>query len=212
MQMLRILRAACVAAVLTMLVVNVLPPRMAAAHETRAIASGQYELVVGFIVEPALEGQKNGLDLRVRVPGTPPTPVLGVEKTLQWEITHVGTDKTATFPIRTIFNDPGHYTADLILTAPGQYRFRFFGTVEGVTVNETFISGERFNNVEPTDELQFPEKVAQVRSIEGAVEDAQLTADDAASAADNAQLLSLVAVGVAFALGGGAIAIAMRRR
>lgn len=46
-------------------------PGRALAHETRTV--GTYQLVVGFFVEPAFEGQKNGLDLRVRVPGTPAT-------------------------------------------------------------------------------------------------------------------------------------------
>jgi hypothetical protein len=197
---------------LVALITGLAMPSPARAHETRAVAEGKYELVVGFIVEPAFEGIRNGLDLRVRVPGSPPTPVLGVEKTLQWEITHVATNKTATFPIRTIFNDPGHYTADMIPTAPGQYRFRFTGTIEGVAINETFISGERFNNIEPTDALQFPEKIAQVRSIEGATRDAQVTADDASSAAGTARTVAYVAVAAAIAALGASMASLTRRR
>jgi hypothetical protein len=194
------------------LITGLAMPSPARAHETRVVADGKYELVVGFIVEPAFEGIKNGLDLRVRVPGTPPTPILGVEKTLQWEITHVATNKTATFPIRTIFNDPGHYTADMIPTAPGQYRFRFSGTIEGVPINETFTSGEGFDNIDRVDELQFPEKVAQVRSVEGATRDAQVTADDAASAADTARTVAYVAVAAAIAALGASVASLLRRR
>ena len=197
--MLHSIRRASATVILMLIACVSLPPQTASAHETRAVADGKYELVVGFIVEPAFEGIKNGLDLRVRVPGTAPTPVLGVEKTLQWEITHVSTNKSATFPIRTIFNDPGHYTADFIPTAPGQYRFRFTGTIEGVAINETFTSGDRFNNIEATEELQFPEKIAEVRSIAGATRDAQETADDAASAASTARTVAYVAAATAVA-------------
>jgi hypothetical protein len=208
----RIVQVVSAALLLTLITGVAIPPRPASAHETRAVAAGKYEMVVGFIVEPALEGQKNGLDLRVRVPGTPATPVLGVEKTLQWEITHVATNKTATFPIRTIFNDPGHYTADLILTAPGQYRFRFSGTIEGVAINETFTSGERFSNVEPSEELQFPEQISEAQAIEGAALDAQAVADEAADTASTARMLGLVAIALSVMMGGTAIALALRRR
>src|SRR5437870_641387 len=135
----RYLRAATATLVLSVLALGLSPGR-ASAHETRAV--GKYEFVVGFLVEPPYEGQKNGLDLRVRSPGTTATPVTGLEKTLQVEITYVSTNKSVTKPIRAIFGDAGHYTTDLIPTQPGQYRFRIFGTVEGTDVNESFTSGD----------------------------------------------------------------------
>lgn len=138
----------------------------ALAHERRDV--GKYQLVVGWIVEPVFEGQKNGVDFRV-TDNTTGKPVEGLEKTIQVEITHVPTGVSKVFSLRTIFRDPGHYTADFIPTASGYYRQRFFGTIEGNQVNETFNTrsgGGGYNDIEPSADLQFPTKVAEVREIE----------------------------------------------
>ncbi len=205
----RLFRVASATLLCALVALTLLPVR-ASAHERRDV--GKYQFVVGFIVEPAFAGQKNGVDLRVQLPGTPATPVAGLEKTLQVEITHVATGKSKTVPVRALFNDPGHYTADLIPTVPGQYRFRFFGTIEGTTVNEQFTSGDGFSSVEPPDAIQFPEQVAAAASIQGAARDAQATADDAARAATTARTLALVALLLAVASGGASAAVMLRRR
>ena len=186
-------------------------PTRAMAHESRDV--GKYQMVVGFSVEPAYEGQKNGLDLRVRVPGTPPTPVLGLEKTLQVEISFVGVDKKITKPVRAVSaaNDPGHYTADVLPTQAGQYRFRIFGTVEGQQVNETFTSGDKFSNVEQASALTFPDELPQVRSIEGAATEAQTSADAAASTASNARAIAIGSLALAVIASGAALRATMRR-
>ncbi len=140
---------------------------VALAHERRDVGTG-YQLVVGWMVEPALEGQKNGVDIRVIRKDTT-QPVEGVEKTLKVEITHIASGTSRIFNLRTIFRDPGHYTADLIVTAPGVYRMRFFGAIEATQVNETFSSrgaGGGFNDVESAADIQFPVRVAEVREIE----------------------------------------------
>jgi len=186
------------------------------AHERRAV--GPYEFVVGFIVEPAFEGQKNGVGLRVQIPaaaeGEEPTPVEGLAETLQVEVTHVPTGIATVMALRTIFNDPGHYTADLLPTAPGIYRFRVFGTVEDLDVDETFESGENtFGSVESAEAIQFPEPVPQVREVEGAVRGAQDSAAQALAAAAAAR--SLAIAGIAAGIVGiivGAAAIVVSRR
>jgi len=208
-------------------------PVRALAHESRDV--GKYQFVVGFLVEPAYEGQKNGLDLRVRIPAvasatstpaagataTPsaavtstPTPVTGLEKTLQVEVSFVGNDKKVTKPVRAISasTDPGHYTADVLPTQPGQYRFRIFGTIDGANVNETFTSGDKFGNVAKTDDINFPDAVPQVRSVQGTATDAQVTAEDAAKAASQARLFAIagIALGV-LGLGAGLRASMMKR-
>jgi hypothetical protein len=186
----------------------ILVPAVASAHERRAV--GKYEFVVGFFVEPVYVGEMNGVSLRVQLPGTPATPVEGLEKTLQVEITHMGSGTSKTVPLRTVFRDPGAYTADLLPTVTGQYRFRFFGTIEGANVNEQFTSGEKFDNVEGTGEIEFPEQVAQVREVQGLASAARDQADDADSAASTARLLAIAALAVAVLSGG--LALAMRRR
>lgn len=192
------------------------------AHEQRAV--DHYQFTVGFIVEPAFEGQKNGVDLRVTNKETN-KPVEGMENTLQVEITHVPSGTSKVFKLRTIFRDPGHYTTDLLLTAPGHYRQRFFGTIRDHTVNETFESrsgGGRFNDVESSAELQFPDKLPEVREVAAAVRGSQSTAQQAQDSALRAQEkassastlavigIALGAIGIAFAAG--STVVILRRR
>jgi hypothetical protein len=186
-------------------------PAVAAAHETRSVAT--YQFVVGWSVEPAYEGQTNGVDLQVRVPGTPsPTPVEGVEKTLQVEVTHIASGQKVTMPLETVFNTPGRYIAHIAPTVPGQYSFRFFGTVNGTQVNETFTSGDKFGNIEPISDIQFPEKVAQVREVQGVASNALAAADDADSAASSARIIAFVAIGLAVLSGIASGAVFATRR
>lgn len=111
------LRSAALVAVALM----VMTPTAALAHEDREVAG--YQIEVGWMSEPAIEGQKNGVDLRITQADK---PVEDVEKTLQVEITHRASGAKKTFALRTIFRDPGHYTVDVIPTAPGQYEMRLW--------------------------------------------------------------------------------------
>ncbi|MBM4416522.1 MAG: hypothetical protein FJ035_09895 [Chloroflexi bacterium] len=185
-------------------------PAVAGAHERRTV--GKYEFVVGFAVEPAYVSEMNGVSLRVQLPGTPATPVEGLEKTLQVEVTHLGSGATKTAALRTVFRAPGLYTADLLPTVTGQYRFRFFGTIEGTSVNEQFTSGASFHNIEGTEAIEFPERQAQLREVQGLADAARDEAADAASAASTARLLAIAALVVAVLFGGPALALTMRRR
>lgn len=192
------------------------------AHERRQV--GPYEFVVGFRVEPAYEGQINGVDLRVRIPaaeGEDPTPVEGVEQGLEVEVTHIATGVSQVMPLQTIFGDPGRYTNYWVPTAPGPYRFRFFGTIEDLEVDETFESGPgTFGSVESADTLYFPEALPQLREVEGAVRGAQNTANEAAGTATQAQesvsnATTLAVVGIVLGVVGAAAgvgALVMTRR
>lgn len=198
----------------------------AQAHERREV--DRYQFVVGFMVEPAFEGLKNGLDLSVSLPGATgdeSIPVEGLEASLQAEITHVPTGVSKTLTLRTIFNDPGHYTADLIPTAPGVYQFRIFGAIEDLAVDETFVSrggGGGFGDIESSAELQFPQRLTEVREIEGAVRGAQDTAQLAqdsamqaggkASSASGLAITGIVLGAVGIVSGISGVAVGMRRR
>lgn len=180
------------------------------AHERRAI--GKYSFVVGFSVEPPVEGEKNGVDLRVST-GDPAKPVEGVEKTLKVEVSQ-GT-VSHVFDLRALFNDPGHYAADLIPTAPGGYTFRFVGTIDGTPIDERFQSGPgRFNDVQSAQDLQFPEKLPALGEVAGVARDNQETARNAADAASSARkvaIAGLVAGGAGIVLGAGGVALALKR-
>ena len=200
------LRLAALVAVVLMISV----PSAALAHERRDVSG--YQFVVGWIGEPALEGQKNGVDLRITQADK---PVEGVEKTLQVEILHKASGTKKTFALRTIFRDPGHYTADIIPTAPGQYEMRFFGKVGSAEVNETFISGPgRYGDIEPTTELAFPVAAPQVREVAGSAKQALDAAQSAEDAASMARMIGIVwvVIGVVGLGVGGSAMMAARKK
>jgi hypothetical protein len=201
-----------------------------------------YHFTVGFMKEPALEGSKNAALIEVMKPpegaaheqgenpqssasgsgaGTAQSnaalvPVEGLDSTLQVEVTHIPTGVSKVLPLRPVFGEPGHYVADLIPTAPGQYRFRFFGTVEGMNIDETFESGpDTFDDVEEAEALQFPAPLPAAGEIAGAARGAQATAQDAQDAASSANTMGIIgvvlgAVGILFGIGG--MVLSMRRR
>src|SRR5262245_33692689 len=145
------LRGAIAALLLIMLV-----PGAALAHERRDV--GKLQFVVGFIGEPAILGEPNGIDLRITDKATN-QPIEGAEKTLKATI-QFGGGQPKELPLKARFGMKGAYTADLIPTRAGAYIFTFTGTVGDETVDQKFESGPgRFNDVEDAARLQFPEVV-----------------------------------------------------
>jgi hypothetical protein len=196
--------------------------RTAAAHERREV--GAYQLVVGFLTEPAFEGLKNGVDLRVLARETQ-QPVEGLERTLQVELTYVPSGAATVLRLRTIYREPGHYTADLIPTVPGHYRFRFFGSLAETAVNETFDSragGGQFDDITSSADIQFPERLPAMREMQSAVRGTQQTAQQAQDAALAAQagltsaqtfaIVGAVLGALGLATGVGAAMVAFRKR
>ena len=209
------------------------------AHDHRSV--GGYQFTVGFAVEPAIEGVANGVDLRVEKSAASDghdtssgngssmghghgdlVPVEGLEGTLQVEVTHLVSGVSGSMPLYTVFGQPGHYKAALIPTASGDYRFRFYGTVEGNQVDETFESGPNtFSTVNPAGDLHFPDRQATAREIEGVVRGAQSTSQEAQDAAleavDSASAARMIGIaGVVLGvlgLGAGAagLAVGLRR-
>ena len=145
-------------------------PLAASGHEQREVAGGQYELVVGFLDEPAFVGLKNGLDLRVSRPavasaspaagetaqGTAEgTPVEGLVGSLQASVAYG--EETMELELESQFGEPGAYRAIFFPTAEGDYTFRISGQIEGVAIDETFTSApEGFSPVEAVEPYQFP--------------------------------------------------------
>lgn len=149
--------------------------------------------------------------------------VEGLENTLIVEVTHAPSGVARTMTLHADADDAGHYKADFIPTASGQYVFHFRGSIEGVAVDERFESGVgTFDDVRPAVAIQFPESAASAREIEAAVRGAQDAAQQAQSAALSADAsaararmlgiggIALGAVGIVF--GAVASAIALRRR
>ena len=150
--------------------------------------------------------------------------VEGLESTLQVEVTHQASGAARIFDLRAVREQPGDYAADLIPTAPGVYAFRVFGTIEGLEVDETFVSrggGGDFDDIVSPGELQFPETLPETRELESAVRGALNTAQEAQDAALAAgessapSALSIVAIIIGAAgilAGGGAMLLSNRRR
>jgi hypothetical protein len=124
----------------------------ATAHEHREV--GDYAIVFGWRVEPAYAGQFNGPELFITHHDTE-EPVEGLEETLQLEVSFG--PEGMLLPVRAVFGEPGHYTADLIPTRPGDYSFHLTGSIGDVTVAETFSSADgEFSSVEPIADIMFP--------------------------------------------------------
>jgi hypothetical protein len=179
-------------------------PIPALAHEHRDVAGGKYDFTVGFINEPALQNEPNGIDLTITDKATQ-QPVEGAEKTLKATIAFGG-GQPKEFPLRARFRMPGKYTADVIPTRNGSYVFTFNGTVNGDQVNEKFESGPgRFNDVQSSADLQFP--VANP-----APADLQAQLAEARQQAASANTMALAGVGLGIlALLAAAFAIFSRR-
>ena len=195
---------------LVALLVVGLSPQGASAHERRDIVGGKYQAVVGFLNEPAYQGQLNGLDLTVTsktektADGSAAKPIEGLEKTLKAQVLADG--KTMDLMVQSRFNMPGKYAAYFMPTASGQYRFHVYGTINGEAIDETFESGPgRFNDVQAIGAIQFPNGVTTPPA------DLQAQLDSARQTAALARNVAFV--GVVFGVLGVVIAaLALARR
>ena len=195
------------------------------AHEGRDVEG--YNFVVGWVEEPAYEGLKNGVEIRVTKAASgshgghgEASEVVGVEglgETLRVEVAHVATDASKVLSLYPTRGVPGRYTAVLIPTAPGAYQFRVRGTVEGTQIDESFLSkggGGGFDDIRSAADLQFPETLPQIRELEsavrGALETAQRAQDTAlaASQEDEDPVSTLLIVAMALGAAGASLGAA----
>jgi hypothetical protein len=154
------------------------------AHERRT--EGDVQAVVGWATEPAYVGYPNAVQLRLSN-GTTPIADLGADE-LKVEVSF-GDQKTAPLPLEPAFNSPGEYRAPLMPTRPGDYSFRFFGTIKGQAYDQTFKSGpETFESPKSPADVSFPAKdptvgelAARVDQIGGDGDGAADTSSDSGS-------------------------------
>jgi len=170
----------------------------AAAHERRMV--GPYQLVVGWLNEPAYVGFMNSLDLRVtdtRV--TPAKAIEGLEKTLTVDLQSGGLAPLK-LAVTARFGTPGAYNGFALPTATGTYTFTIKGKIESLDVNEKFESGPgRFGDIESTDALQYPNKVPVADDLGRRLSDLQGAVDQTRIFSIAALLVGIVALaGAAF--------------
>ena len=216
--MLRIIATAFVAIIGIVLYGSVSDAPATLAHEHRAV--GNYEFVVGWLNEPALVYQPNGLDLRVTLfpNGVPEEeseeaeaqgqPVVGLEETLEAEIIAGGEAETRPLTLEPAFGEDGAYESVLIPTVVGDYTFHVFGEIEGQAIDEEFTSGpETFSSIEPVQPLEFPEELATPpASSSTSSSDSESSSDDTATIL---AIIGIVAGVIGIAVGG--FALAQRR-
>jgi hypothetical protein len=129
--------------------------QQAEAHEKRFVQS-RYHFVVGFLNEPAFSGGMNGIDLRVSDADSG-APVTGLESALIAEVWTPEQTNPMKLPLRRRYGQEGAYGAYFLPARPGPYHFRIHGVMDGVAIDEEFVSGkETFANVEDSNPLVFP--------------------------------------------------------
>lgn len=176
----------------------------AAAHEQRMV--GPYTFVVGWIAEPAVAGQSNGLDLTVTQTAGG-TPVEGLAKALTAEVIVGGNAARRTLELAADRDQPGHYTAGFVPTRTGDYTFHLTGTI-GATkitkitkIDERFESGPgRFESVSDVATLQFPDRLPSASDVTTEL-----------AAANTKLTIALVLGGVALVVSIAGLATARRR-
>jgi len=122
-------------------------PLTASAHES--VTVGKYELEIGWLVEPVLLGETNGVFLSVINTETE-EPVEGLS-TLQVAITTGG--ETRDLELRALGEAaPGQYAADFIPTVRGAYTVKLTGKIEEQDVDLE----QEIEEVGLAEDYQFP--------------------------------------------------------
>ncbi len=148
----------------------------ARAHGHREV--GEHEWTVGWTDEPAFVGFKNAVQLTLAHHGGD-QPVEGAEKGLE-VVVSIGGRETEPLELRTVFDSPGEYRADLIPTVPGDYTFRFTGTLEGEEIDQSFTaSKDDFSQIEGTSDVTFPKAAPSNAELAERIETAEANAQDA---------------------------------
>jgi hypothetical protein len=186
---------------------------------------GEYELGIGWGVEPTYVGVPNLVELSIEdEAGDPVTDLKPGEITVVVSTAGQSTEPLSIEPQFVIgeFGEPGQYGADVLPTAPGDYTFTFAGTLKGETVDVTVSSGDdTFSPVQASTDVEFPVKVPtmaevaeRLQRIDGRIQDAttgaQASADAAVDAANRATQLGVGIGGLGLVVAVIALAVAWR--
>jgi hypothetical protein len=135
---------------LLVLLALLLDVQQASAHES--ITVGDYEIVYGWVSEPPIAGQRNGVEIFVNdISSGEAQPVEEhVIDALVVELTYGGEIKTLT--LEPVFDSPGAFDATVIPTIPGLYSLKFSGTVGETAVDQEVDLEE----VQAADAVEFP--------------------------------------------------------
>lgn len=180
-----------VAAAMVVIASLLLTSGAAYAHERRTV--GPYQLVVGWLNEPAYVGQLNSLDLRITDTRTN-QPVTGLEKTLTADVAAGG---LAPFPLTVAarYGAAGAYNGWVMPTVTGSYTFHIRGTIDTQRIDERFLSGPgTFGDIESTAALQYPAKVPVADELSKKLDAVGASIDQTRSIALGAIALGVLAI------------------
>lgn len=125
---------------------------LASAHDEQTVGEGenQYTVILGMASEPAFTEEHNGLDLIIQ--DAAGEGVENLEESLSAAITSPDGSATRDLTLRAVYNEPGSYTDDFVLTQPGAYSVHITGFIGETEVDVTFETHE----VAPLADLNFP--------------------------------------------------------
>lgn len=125
---------------------------VALAHDEQTVGEGQnqYTVIFGMASEPAYTDEHNGIDLTVE--DAEGHGVENLAASLSASITAPDGSATRDLTLRPVYNEPGSYTSDLVLTEPGVYSVTFSGLIGETDVDVTFQTHE----IAPLTDLNFP--------------------------------------------------------
>ena len=184
------------------LLVILLTPLSALAHEE--VTVGDYTLEIGWLIEPVLLGETNGVFLSVTHTETE-EPVEGLA-TLQVAVATGG--ETRDLEMHPLGEDaPGQYAADFIPTVRGTYTVKLTGAIEEQSVDLE----QKIEEVGLAEDYQFPVTLPSLPEMNQQIADLTAQLAEAQSRATMAQTLAIVGV-VIGAIGTGLGAFGLMRK
>jgi len=191
----------CIAFAASIAMLTSAPP--AAAHEH--VIVGEYELIVGWRVEPAYTGLLNGVDLGIQdhLPNGTTVWVTGAEASLTATLAF-GSDSTVK-DFDPKFGEPGWYTFDVIPTRAGAYTVRISGTLNTTAVNPAVT----LDDVTLSGDIEFPTPDPTPTSLQDAIN--ALRKENADLRTSLGAAVALGVVGSVLGVAGTAMAVTARR-
>ncbi len=171
----------------------------ASAHGSTRV--GDYQIEIGFLNEPAIQDQPNGLDLRV-TNAVNNKPVAGLENTLQAELIFGASKRT--LRIEPVEGQDGAYTAFFIPTRTGDYTWHIFGKIENTAADISMTSSPTtFASVDPQANYSFPGREPSLDELRAELQRARVTAIFGVVIGALGLLLGIVALVIAWTRGKG---------
>jgi hypothetical protein len=165
-----------------------LGPTVAWAHEQ--VDSGSYHFEIGWVNEPVLVGERNGLDLFVAAKDSPETGLSDLESNLTFGVEYGSARQE--YDVVPVEDNPGHYTAAFVPTREGQYTFHLTGTIQDEAVDVKVEPEE----VVAAGQLAFPEALPSAAELAAKLDGAQAQAGTAQTIAIVGAALGLIGAGL----------------